>query len=1500
MYRFRSIILVIAAVVCFAKSANSQARYPNNIYLKGQTINADNNAAFWVKNEQSKVKYPTQLLLQFERMPDEQEKLKLKEFGVVLLDYIPDRAYTAISYHSLTEDFFVLNNIRYVSLLQYSWKVAKDVQQEIRNGGKEVEVNISIADGIAKSEIETLIANIGGAIIEDRQDALGYLVVRVPRMKFAEIEQAYWVKYISLYKEEAPLNWATKSITRMREASAPINLGGYGLLGKGVSIGIGDNYSGVQHVDLRDRVINYVPAPYNYHGLHISGIAGGAGIMDVKGRGAAPESILSSHYFSEVLNATPSIYKSNNVTVTNNSYSARAGNCDYTGTYDNLSASVDVLSNNYSEVLHVFASANNGRFDCTPYPTGYGTVAGGYQVSKNGLVVTSCNKEYVNAETGSRGPVLDGRLKPEISTVGIGVYSTTYTEDYLYALGTSMASPNVAGGAALLTELYKQKNSNTNPKADLIKALLMNGATDIGNKGPDYRFGFGFLNMEHSLIMLDSNRYVENNVATGNQESTTITVPAGLKKLKVMLYWHDAPASAMASKQLVNDLDLSVVTPTNITHRPLVLDPTPSNILNDAKEGEDHLNNCEQVTIDNPAAGSYTVNVRAGTLPSGFQRYVLVYDFVEDNIAMKYPRLGAQVLAGDSLFVYWDAFDEGNTYTLEYSINNGGIWTTLDNAIPASQKHYVWVVPENISSGRCLMRVTRNNTTQTSTTGLFAINPKLDVKLSDNQCPGYMQIEWPSLSNATAYEVMWKNGVGMEVVDTVSTLNYTFNGLSTSEVYYAAVRPIIDGIGGYRSRAVRRQPNDGDCNGTISDNDLMIDRVISPSTGRVNTSTELSATTNIRVTIYNLDDAVCDSAKLHYRVDGGTWMSQTFTDPFPAKGKKTITISGLDFSAVADYVLDIAIEHLGNTDPVNKNDSATIYFSQLPNNVITLEHVNAFDGFAPFTITKDTIGIGENRRWDFVNLTKGGRLRNYVLDNVLISGTRSISMDAIANDGEKRNSFMGTFNLSNYNANTDELRLEFDYIVHGTPKQQTGNSVMVRGADDKLLQELYQFKTDASSVGRVLNSGSLSVSDVMLANNDNYTSSSQIMFSQNDTSVIARRNFGNGVTIDDVRIYTVKNDIQLISVDAPASSLCGVTGPSPLTITIRNGVSQTLNNVQLNYRLDGNAIISEQLSSIAGKQTMQYTFNQNIDITQSGSHKLDVWLVANGDTYRKNDSILNYVLRNQPEIVQFPYFEDFETSDGFWYTDGTNSTWEYGTPVAQKINKAASGTKAWVTNLDGNYNDYETSYLYSPCFDITGLENPTLSFKMAQDIENCGAIYCDGAYLEYTVDGNAWQRLGRHGDGVNWYVDSNFQAWNIQDRTDWHQASIPLPDTFSNVQFRFVLKSDPGANFEGLGIDDVKIYSELFYLGTDDVLSISPNPTVNGNICIEWAANSGKTMKIAITDLTGKLVYTSETIAVQGYNKTCLQTPMFSTGMYFMRIIIGDKEHKRKIVYLRR
>ena len=97
--------------------------------------------------------------------------------------------------------------------------------------------------------------------------------------------------------------------------------------------------------------------------------------------------------------------------------------------------------------------------------------------------------------------------------------------------------------------------------------------------------------------------------------------------------------------------------------------------------------------------------------------------------------------------------------------------------------------------------------------------------------------------------------------------------------------------------------------------------------------------------------------------------------------------------------------------------------------------------------------------------------------------------------------------------------------------------------------------------------------------------------------------------------------------------------------------------------------------------------------------------------YNKNDSLQNIGFQTTPVISAYPYLEGFENTNGYWYTQGVNDNWEWGVPAKQIINKAANGSKAWITNLTGNYDNSQLSYLYSPCFDLSSLTKPVLSFS---------------------------------------------------------------------------------------------------------------------------------------------------------------------------------------------
>ena len=62
-------------------------------------------------------------------------------------------------------------------------------------------------------------------------------------------------------------------------------------------------------------------------------------------------------------------------------------------------------------------------------------------------------------------------------------------------------------------------------------------------------------------------------------------------------------------------------------------------------------------------------------------------------------------------------------------------------------------------------------------------------------------------------------------------------------------------------------------------------------------------------------------------------------------------------------------------------------------------------------------------------------------------------------------------------------------------------------------------------------------------------------------------------------------------------------------------------------------------------------------------------------------------------ISNFPYREDFETSNGNWVPGGTFSDWTWGTPSKPVINSAGSGSKCWITGglKNAGYNNEENA-----------------------------------------------------------------------------------------------------------------------------------------------------------------------------------------------------------------
>lgn len=1361
---------------------------------------------------------PQLVYLKFNSRPEE---VILKRSGISLQDYVGENTFTAIIPKSIDQ----LPEIEGLSAWAY---VLPEDKISSYFSSQNVATRMSVLVSLTSDADSTVLSKLGFDLSAAEQLWKGqnkWIVFADPG-QLNTIAAQHKVLYISPKFEDKALNG--EGISRANAAYAR-SVQGYGLTGEGIVVGVGDD-SYTDHIDIIDRVNNLNPGLNSSHGHHVAGTVAGAGIVNESYTGFAPKARVVTNYFSNIIAFAPQYESNFNMKLTNNSYAAIVQNCDYAGTYDASSQYLDQQAIDRPELLNIFAAGNDGWMTCPPFPAGYATVVGSYQVAKNPLVVgqTTKHQDITNASTG-RGPVKDGRLKPEIMAVGTNIISNAMNNNYEQLSGTSMASPNVSGAAALLQQRFKAQNGGQYPKSALLKAIMMNTATDMGNPGPDYGHGFGLLNVGEAIKVIDQSRYLSGTMNHSAQQTHNITVPAGMGQLKIMLYWNDAPASPANAKALVNDLDMVVNTPGGGVMLPLVLNPDPAFVLNNASPGVDHLNNVEQVTVNDPQAGIYQVNVSGFNIPTGAQEYYITYTFVEKGISIKYPSAGSKVVVDSPTIIHWDAIGNNGAFTVQYSINNGSTWLPVSTTT-ADKRYAIFTPPSGIASDQCLVRVSRPG--ETATTAPFSIMGRPSVSLAASQCPGNIKIQWTAVPGSSKYFIYRKVGADMLLVDSTNGTDHTFSGLSPDSTYWVAVAASAGQAKGLRSIARSRKPDNGNCSGVVPHGDLAITKLLQPLSGRLHTSTALSSNTAVSLQVRNNDNVNNTSFQIDYRINNGSWQTHTpAAMMIPAAGLATVNIPGLDLSAIGNYDLVFVIRNTAVADPVAANDTIRSVIRQLANEPVVLgtPQVENFENVPAISSNSPIFGLSNAERFDFHNSTATGRLRSFVLNEILIGGTRSISLDNSLNQkndlgGSSFNTLIGTYNLSNFDVANDDIRIEFDYRLHGKPAFDTANKVFVRGSDTQPWIALPIF--DTNSIGVINKYGAYSLSNYLSGNGQSFSSSTQIRIMQRDMTMIGGVAYGRGLTVDNITLFESEKDIALIEARNIQKFNCGSNNSVPLTVMVANTSFDDLGNIPVFYQVDNQPVVSETISLIGARDTISYTFAQTMDLSTLGGHDITVWIAFPGDNYAANDTLKNIRIHHQPLVNTFPYLEGFEDNDGYYFGDGQNSSWEYGTPDAINIDRAANGTKAWKTKIAGAYNANENSYLFSPCFDLSGLSNPMLSFSFFREIENPGDVVYDSAFVEYSTDGGVnWQKLGQQGDGYNWY-DNDGDSWVGTEHNYWSVSSIALPQS-SSLSLRWVLHTDVGAEFAGLGIDDVHIFDHQKPIFDADSFVNAPNAIVN-------------------------------------------------------------------------
>ncbi len=369
----------------------------------------------------------------------------------------------------------------------------------------EGELLVKIKEGVSFSRVESLNNRLGAEFLEDFGD-LRWIRIKLPSgisveeavkeySQFPEVEAAQPNFYYRL--QVIPNDPSFGSLWGMTKISAPsawdLTTGSSTVVVANIDTGIRythedlvaniwTNPGEIPNNGIDDDNNGFVDDYYGYdfryndpdpmdengHGTHTAGTIGAVGnnalgvvgvnwnvkIMAIKIYSAAANDTTSAMLINAYNYVRMMKNRGVNIRVTNNSYGDCPEACGYDqATKDALDALGDV------GVLNVFAAGNNGRnIDTQPfYPASYD--------SPHILAVAS------STSTDARSSFSNyGAQSVDLAAPGSGILSTYYSSNssYITLSGTSMATPHVAGAAALLSAY------NPNLSAASLKATLMN------------------------------------------------------------------------------------------------------------------------------------------------------------------------------------------------------------------------------------------------------------------------------------------------------------------------------------------------------------------------------------------------------------------------------------------------------------------------------------------------------------------------------------------------------------------------------------------------------------------------------------------------------------------------------------------------------------------------------------------------------------------------------------------------------------------------------------------------------------------------------------------------------------------------------------------------------------------------------------------------------------------------------------------------------------------
>ncbi|MCL4868882.1 MAG: S8 family serine peptidase [Anaerolineae bacterium] len=601
---------------------------------------------------------PTFRLVQFAGPTKGEWVTALQNSGVQVLQYYPHNSFLVWGTAAQLASLEGQAHVRWQGAFHPAYKISRDLDSY---RGRITNVDIMFYNDGNIQETLNAIASLGGNILQyfpSQPDKAFYDVIveldAAALEAVAQLNTVLWLGYLSpvpILDDEmsSQIVAGNYSVAGVPFVGYLPHLANLGVNGAGVTWAVIDTGVDYDHPDLGSHIVGGYSFPGacnpagqpgsdcsgGGHGTHVAGIIGGdatAGFTDANGflygLGIAPaygifamNSLSASawppaggwqeHSKQAVLGGA--IGGNNSWTTgegTNHGYQASERTHDLMvrdGNFDTAAVA--------EPFIQVFSAGNSG-----PSPN---TLTAPKEAKNMIIVASSRNFRVGNindiSSFSSRGPAVDGRWVPTVAAPGEQIASARNdlggscataiagtSNLYAFCSGTSMAAPQVSGAIVLATQWWRTFNAGANPSPAMAKALVVNGAVDMGTPNiPNIHEGWGRVNITNIISPTVPVLYYDQThlfTDSGQQWMLAFGVADPSQPLKVTLTWSDAPGAVGANPALVNNLNLTVINGSN------------TYLGNQFSAGwsvtggtADNLNNLENVYVQNPQSSALII-----------------------------------------------------------------------------------------------------------------------------------------------------------------------------------------------------------------------------------------------------------------------------------------------------------------------------------------------------------------------------------------------------------------------------------------------------------------------------------------------------------------------------------------------------------------------------------------------------------------------------------------------------------------------------------------------------------------------------------------------------------------------------------------------------------------------------------------------------------------------------------------------------------------------------